>query len=129
MARPKQIPERPSLTKAQIDVASYLGSKEHKAVRWWGGLPGARVNKDGIAKRPKKQLTTLCHLVTDNDRAKATCWVKEALGQGQFEFFEGDKVYPKHLWHKDKTGQMWFGFCINSILGKYKGWPIEEIGV
>ncbi len=126
MGRPKQVSEPPFLTEAQIDAASYLGSKEHKIVRWWGGLPGARLGKDGVAKRPKKQLTTICHMVTDEERIKATGWVKEALSQNHFEYSEGDQIYPKHIWHKDETGQRWFGFCINGVSGEYKGWPLEE---
>ncbi len=126
MSRPKQVSKPPPMTEAQIDAASYLGSKEHKIIRWWGGLPGARLGKGGVAKRPKKQLTTICHLVTDEDREKATGYVKEALSKGQFHYSDGDKVYPKHIWHEDATGQRWSGFCINGESGEYKGWPLEE---
>lgn len=126
MARPKQVTEPPSLTRAQIEAASYTGSKEHKIVRWWGGLPGAKLGKDGVARRPKKQLTTICHLVADEDRKNATVWVKQALSNGQFEYVEGDQVYPKHIWNNDETGRRWFGFCINSASGEYKGWPVDE---
>ena len=129
MARPQQIPERPRLTQVEIRAASYLGSKEHKVVKWWGGLPGVRIGKEGVAKRPKKQLTSICHLVTDEDRAKATCWVREALSREQYEYCDGDKLYPKHIWHTDENGQRWFGFCINGVSGEYKGWPLEEVDV
>ena len=126
MARPKQVSEPSPLTKAQIAAARYTGSKEHKGVRWWGGLPGARIGKGGVAKRPKKQLTTICPFVSEEDRERATYWVQQALIQGKFDYFEADKIYPKHIWHTDETGQEWFGFCINSVAGEYKGWPLEE---
>jgi hypothetical protein len=126
MARPKQIAPRTPLTKAEANVAFYLGSKEHKVARWWGGLPGAKIRSGGIVKRPKKQLTTICPLLTDADRVRATGWVQEALQQLQYRFFEGDKTYPKHIWYRDKDGQFWFGLCVNGISGSYKGWPIDE---
>lgn len=56
----------------------------------------------------------------------ATAWVREALKQGQVRFFEGDKIYPKHIWYRDDEGQYWFGFVINPTAGTYKGWPISE---
>ncbi len=126
MARPNQIAPRAPLTSADVSVASYVGSLEHKATRWWGGLPGAYIGRDGVAKRPKKQLTTICPKVTEPERLVATAWVQEALKLNQLHFYEGDKTYPKHIWYKDDVGQFWFGFCINGIAGTYKGWPINE---
>ena len=125
MARPKQIPTRSPLTQAQIERALYVGSKEHKAKRWWGGLPGARLGREGVARRPKKQLTSICELVSDADQKRATYWVRESLRLGRFSYCEGDQTYPKHIWHRDENGQTWFGFCINGIAGTYKGWPEE----
>lgn len=126
MARPRQIVPRTPLTKDEAEAASYVGSKEHKAARWWGGLPGAKIGSGGVARRPKKQLTTICPLLTGVDQARATGWVQEALKQQQYRFCDGDKTYPKHIWHRDKNGQFWFGFCMNGISGSYKGWPIDE---
>lgn len=126
MPRPSQIPARAPLSAPEINAACYAGSKEHKAERWWGGLPGARVGKDGKAKRPKKLRTSICWLVKDGDRKRASNWVRDALKRGQSRFYEGDKRYPKHIWYKDKDGQFWFGFLINSGQGSYKGWPVEE---
>ena len=126
MARPRQIPARPALTNEEIEAAAYVGSGEHKAERWWGGLPMARVDKDGVARRPKKQLTTICPKTTAAERGIASTWVVEALRSGQFRYFEGDKTYPKHIWYRDGEGQFWFGFAINQIQGTYKGWPISE---
>jgi hypothetical protein len=94
--------------------------------RWWGGLPRARAGKDGLARRPKKQLTSICDLLADADRAQATEWVRQALRQERFRYYEGDQTYPKHIWHQDESGRYWFGFCINGIAGTYKGWPIDE---
>ena len=124
--KPIQLPSRTPLSAAQILQATYVGSSEHKGMRWWGGLPAAYVNDAGIASRPGKQLTTICPLTTDDDRIRATSWVQAALRASQLRFYEGDKDYPKHIWYRDNTGQLWFGFCINSVLGQYKGWPIDE---
>lgn len=126
MPRPTQLPKRLPLTSAQVAAASYVGSKEHKAVAWWGGLPGAHIGKDGTARRPKKLQTSICWMVSDSDQRKATKWVRHALQHEQFRYYEGDKTYPKHIWYKDANGQHWFGFCVNGIAGTYKGWPIDE---
>lgn len=122
---PLQLPVRPRLTAAEIERAQYVGSPEHKAVRWWGGLPGARLGEDGQARRPKKQQTTICPLIEDADREQATCWVRAALRAGQCKFLEADKDFPKHIWYFS-GGQNWIGFCINSVAGHYKGWPVDE---
>lgn len=85
-----------------------------------------KVGKDGKARRPKKQHTTICPRATAAERDEASEWVRLALSKGQFRFFEGDKTYPKHIWYKQMSGQYWFGFAINQIAGTYKGWPVEE---
>lgn len=126
MPRPKQIPPRTPLTADQIAAASYVGSGEHKSVKWWGGRPLAKIGKDGVARRPRKQLTTICPRVTDAEREEASGWVRFALAAGQLRYFEGDKTYPKHIWYMQPNGQYWFGFAINEIAGTYKGWPIDE---
>ena len=125
MPRPKQLPQRPALTEQQINAASYVGSKEHKATRWWGGLPGARVGKDGKAHRPKKQHTTICPMVNDAGRDVATTWVQEALKTGKFLFREGDQSYPGLIWFDDPSGQRWEGRIVNPSAGTYKGWPAD----
>lgn len=124
--RPPQLPKRPAPSKEQIDAARYIGSPEHKDQRWWGGLPKAFVDINGVATRPNKEDTTICTLYTVEDRDRATKWIQCALEAGQFKFYEGDKDYPKKVWFRDKGGQIWFGLCVNSILGQYKGWPIDE---
>ncbi len=126
MPRPKQIPTRNPLTNKEILAASYVGSAEHKVVRWWGGLPNAWDGQDGEAKRPKKEHTTICRRITEQDREEASAWVRSALAAGQLKFFEGDDTYPKHIWYKDSEGQFWFGFAVNQTSGTYKGWPISE---
>lgn len=123
--RPSQAPTGKALTEELIERACYVGSPEHKAKRWWGGLPEARLAKDGTASRPKKQKTTICELVGESDRKQATKWIRAALKAGQCRFYEGDKDYPKHIWYH-ANGVVWFGYCINSIAGQYKGWPIDE---
>jgi hypothetical protein len=87
---------------ALIAVASrarYVGSPEHKIERWWGGLPGVRVGSDGEARRPKKQKTSICGLVTEADRDRATGWVRAAIMARQYQFVEGDQDFPKHIWY------------------------------
>jgi hypothetical protein len=126
MARPKQIPPRKPLTLHEIEAACYVGSAEHKVQRWWGGLPEARETGEGEAKRPKKEHTTICRRVTNQDREEASRWVRAALAAGQLRFREGDQTYPKHIWYRDSKGQFWFGFAVNQIAGTYKGWPISE---
>lgn len=123
--RPAPEPIRPPLPPALIAQAAYVGSKEHKAQGWWGGLPGAFVGPDGTATRPKKQDTTICPLLTVSDRDRATEWVREALAAGQYRFYEGDDLFPKAIWHR-VDGQTWFGLCVNTTAGWYKGWPISE---
>lgn len=126
MPRPRQIPPRAELTEVEIHAAHYVGSAEHKIQRWWGGLPGAFIGEDGIAHCPGKQLTTPCLRTTEDQREEASSWVRVALAARQFRFYEGDGQYPKHLWYRDESGQYWFGFAVNQLLGSYKGWPIDE---
>lgn len=125
--RPPQLPQRPTLSPEQIKAARYVGSPEHKAQKWWGGLPNAFVDSDGVATRPDKADTTICLLNTELDRETATKWVQNGLKEGKFRFYEGDKDYPKKIWYQEEgSGQLWFGQCVNSVRGEYKGWPIDE---
>lgn len=124
--KPPQLPKRVPLTEQQISEASYKGSPEHKARNWWGGQPGVFVPIGGEARRPGKQLTTICPLFTEEDRKKATCWVQAALRDNQVRFYEGDQVFPKKIWYRDDNGQLWCGWCINTVSGEYKGWPANE---
>ncbi len=126
MKRPKQttgnrvVPERERARVAR--KASYLGSPEHKTLRWWGGLP------QGRRPRPKKQLTTPCPLLTETDRERATEWVRKAIRRGDCEFVEGDGDFPKRIWHRDENGQLWRGLLVNRTTGEYKGWPETDEG-
>ncbi|MDG4883049.1 hypothetical protein [Mesorhizobium sp. WSM4884] len=126
MPRPKQVPTRRPLSEEEIEAASYVGSKEHKVKRWWGGLPGAWEDQSGNASRPKKEHTTVCRKITAEEREEASRWVRTALREGQYRFFDGDKIYPKYIWYRDQLGQHWFGFAVNQVAGTYKGWPISE---
>ena len=103
-------------------AAKYVGSREHKRGRWWGGQ-GRAPGPGGGLHRPKKQLTTVCPLNTLEDQVKATHWIREAISAGRFSFVEGDKRFPKHVWHEDTDGRTWIGRCVNSEQGEYKGWP------
>jgi hypothetical protein len=117
-------PRNEAARRALASRARYVGSDEHKTERWWGGLP-ARYSKKRKPARYKKQKTTICPLTTEAERDIATGWVQAAIRAGHYEFFEGDQEFPKHLWH-EIDGRRWFGFCINSAAGEYKGWPLEE---
>ena len=126
MKRPEQPYSPPLLSESQIAAASYEGAPDHKAKRWWGGLPGARPGPGGSYSRPGKQRTTICPLVTKAEREQATLWVQEALRTGNFKRVQGDRVFPRYLWLEDGTGNCWMGRLINSEQGTYKGWPIER---
>lgn len=129
MKQPRQLPRRPALTLAQRRAlargASYVGSPEHKAGRWWGGLPRARGLPGGRVGRRGKQRTTVCPLTTEDDRRRATQWVRSAIERGQYKFVQADQTYPKKLWYR-AAGRTWLGFCINTQAGEYKGWPVSE---
>lgn len=122
MKRPRQETKRGPLGDAErvalASKAEYIGSGEHKDQRWWGGLPSRGC-------RPKRQKTTICPLVSEVDRNRATEWIRRAIELGQCTFFEADKDFPKHVWYEE-NGQGWFGYCTNGVLGHYKGWPLEE---
>ncbi len=130
MKRPKQepAPKTPS-TRDLAGLAKrarYVGSPEHKVVRWWGGLPEIKTGQDGRAlPRAKKQRTTICPLVDDADRERATEWVREAIKAGQVEFLEGGGDFPRYVWY-EADGRGWEGRCVNAGTGDYKGWPMEE---
>ena len=93
--------------------------------KWWGGLPMAKQRPGGRVGRARKQTTTVCPLTSCADRDQATGWVRLALEKRQYKFCDGDKDYPKKIWHR-ADGQVWFGLCVNSEAGEYKGWPIDE---
>lgn len=73
-------------------------------------------------RRKKKPRTSICPLISKEDRERATEWVRRAIRDGQCRFMEGDQDFPKHVWY-EAEGRGWFGFCINSVAGEYKGWP------
>ena len=125
--RPNQAAPPTPLTPEQVRDAEYVGSTEHKVQRFWGGLPEAWIGPDGKATRPKKQDTTICPLTSEAERQEATRWVQAALTPRQSRHYEGGKDFPARIWYRDPTtGQLWIGFCVNGVLGHYKGWPIEE---
>ncbi len=124
--RPTQKSPPRALSSTEIADAEYIGSCEHKSRRWWGGLPCVRVDSTGRAGRPKKQNTTICPLVTPADQARATGWVRDALSTGRYRFLDADRDYPGRVWYRDSDGRVWIGYCINTVRGQYKGWPITE---
>ena len=127
--RPPQRPQRTKLTNAQREElaleASYVGSPEHKNNRWWGGLPASQQLPGGKVGRPRKQVTTICPLNSVEDKSRATEWVQSAIRAGQYKFLEADKRFPRKIWFQ-ADDRVWFGSCINSESGEYKGWPIDE---
>lgn len=90
-----------------------------------GGKPAARQLPGGRVGRPGKQRTTICPLTTEEDLLRATQWVRHAIANGQYQYYEGDKDFPKKVWHC-ADGCIWCGFCTNQGQGQYKGWPIEQ---
>ena len=129
MRRPPRTPERSELTDGQrrtvAERAVYVGSPEHKDKRWWGGLPEARQLRGGRVGRHGKQTTTVCPLTSPEDRNRATGWLRSAIRAGQYRFVETDQDFPKKVWCHE-SGQAWFGLCVNTKSGEYKGWPIDE---
>lgn len=107
------------------ESAMYLGSAEHKETNWWGGHPAGRQLRGGRVGRIGKQTTTICPLSHVEDRDRATVWVRAAIVAGRYKFYESDKKFPRKLWY-EAEGQVWMGLCFNSILGEYKGWPIDR---
>ena len=130
MKRPAQKPERAPLSPEQRQElaarAQYEGSDEHKEHRWWGGLPRGRQLRGGRIGRAGKQKTTICPLTEDRDRIRATGWVRTAIKEGNYQFVQTDQKYPKKIWYRDSHGQYWFGYCMNTFAGHYKGWPIYK---
>ena len=128
MRRPSQRKIRERTADELTDLAeraTYKGSPEHKDKRWWKGLPEGRQLPGGQVGRPGKQTTTICPLTSEDDRKRATEWVRLAIRLGQCRFYESDQSYPKKIWHK-ADGQLWMGVLVNSRLGHYKGWPISH---
>ena len=79
----------------------------------------------GQIGRRGKQTTTLCPLTTEEDRQRATDWVRFAIANGQYRFYQGDQAFPKKIWHR-ADGKIWCGIISNPGSGEYKGWPIGE---
>ena len=129
MKKPKQIPWRAPLSASERRIlaarAEYHGSREHKLKRSWLGMPMARQLPGGKVGRRDKQTTTVCPLTTEQDRKLATTWLRKAIEAGQYRFREGDLEFPHKVWY-EANGNIWFGLCINSGSGQYKGWPIDE---
>lgn len=127
--RPRPQPPRHVLSADQREAlagrVNYVGSPEHKDHAWWGGRPQGRWRSGRPPRRPKKQLTTICPLVSNADRATATRMLRAAVAAGQYEFVDGDEDFPKRVWYSE-MGQGWQAYCINRTTGEYKGWPVDE---
>ncbi len=52
---------------------------------------------------------------------RTTEWVRAAIRQGSYEFVEGDGDFPERIWHRDESGRMWRGLCVNRMTGECKG--------
>ena len=90
MRRPNQTPtEALSLSerKALASRACYVGSREHKDRKWWGGQPGAGGRRG--------RLTTICPLTSEEDQRKATMWVRRAICAGQYKFVRNEGPFPR----------------------------------
>jgi hypothetical protein len=42
--------------------------------------------------------------VAEADRAVATGWVRQALRNGQFRYYEADQAFPNHIWYRHDPG-------------------------
>ena len=67
----------------------------------------------------------MCPLTTAQDRDRATQWIRNAIVEGQYRFYESDQDFPKKVW-SEADGQTWTGYCVNRTTGDYKGWPIDD---
>jgi hypothetical protein len=52
--------------------------------------------------------------------------VQDALAHGHLRFYEGDQEFPKKIWYRDEADRLWFGLCVNGVLGEYKGGPLKR---
>ena len=85
---------------------------------------GAATSRGRVGRRGK-QTTTIFPLTSNEDRDRATEWLRRAIRAGQFRFVEADQDFPKKIWYHER-GQTWLGLCVNTKSGEYKGWPIDE---
>jgi len=119
MKRPKtQLPEIPKNLADLAGRCKYVGSVEHKDKKSWLGLPQPR-------RRPR-QTATICPLYSNEDRDRATEWVRAAIRAGNFRKADWQGGLPRHIWYRDEQGNYWRGFLTNAGAGEYKGWPITE---
>ena len=108
--RPRaRAPVVPSDLRAVAARCSYEGSREHKDRRSWLGLPRPR-------RRPR-DVATICPLVTEQDRAMATAWVREAIVNGQFDRRDWRNDFPRYIWYRAADGSYWYGFLMNEGAG------------
>jgi hypothetical protein len=102
----------------------YEGSVEHKDRRSWLGVPKPRRSDN------PEETATICPLASDRERELATSWVQMAVREARFDHADWRGGFPRRLWHRDDTGQYWYGYLTNQGAGdqpvaRYKGWPID----
>lgn len=118
----------PRLTTAGLgalaDQSVYMGSVEHKNVKSWLGLPKLRRNPRADLD-DHRQNATVCPLASDDDKRRATEWIRDAIRKRQFA---GE--WPRDIWHKDADGRFWQGRLTkrggDTAPNEYKGWPITQ---
>src|SRR5260370_2358418 len=97
----------PLLTVTQRESAAmraiYTGSAEHKDRRSWLGLPQLRQG-DASKVDDHRQNATICPLVSEEDRDRATQWVQQAIRNSQFDpnILAGD--FPRNICDPDADG-------------------------
>lgn len=124
----RPLSDRPVVPKDLAELADrciYMGSIEHKDRRSWLGLPRPRRSGN------PEETATICPLVANSERERATEWVRSAIRQAQFVPTDWSGGFPRRIWHRDESGQYWYGFLTNCgagerPVGHYKGWPIDE---
>lgn len=95
------------------DIASYVGSPEHKTFPSFAGRMQGRSDATKCPTRLK-------------DQATINTWLTEAIRAGNVsEEFEGD--FPRYVWGRpDGEDVCYEARVTNGVLGQYKGYPLAE---
>ena len=100
---------------AVAESATYVGSREHKNVPGYAGLPGLRAD------------ASCCPPELASDPSQVTAWLRAAISEGSTGGpWEGRSPgFPRYVWYKhDET--VYEGRLVNSGRGEYKGYPLER---
>ncbi len=95
--------------------ANYVGSREHKDVRSYAGLPELRAD------------ASCCPRELASDASRVTDWLRVAIRQGFTGGpWEGQSpAFPRYVWYKHNE-TVFEGRLVNCEQGQYKGYPLEK---